>query len=626
MNDTLRHKISQLPTQPGVYLMRDASRTVIYVGKAKVLRNRVRSYFGDLHDAHPRTQLMVSQVADFDIIVVGTEMEALALEATLIKRHKPRYNVLLRDDKSYPYIRVTTQDTFPKIAVVRGIAGLNDGSRYFGPHTNVSAMWDVVRIVRRVFKVRQETRNSAKRRSGCPWNEHGTLMKRPCLDYDIGQCTGPCAGLVTPEEYAAQVKQATLFLEGKMGHLICELTTEMEDAAEELRFETAARLRDKIFSLQQLQADAKIVCAAHVDMDAVAYYCRADEACFTVSVVRDGKLIDQQHLLMDGITGASEEELLGAFLTQHYAQVGTPPRAVLLPHMVPDAAVLEQWLSERRWQRVRLLTPRRGPKAELLQMTAENARIYLETLQAKKSEETTKAQEALRELAQVLGLPEPPKRMECYDISTLQGEDAVGSMVVFTDGLPDSKQYRRFKIRHYTGAPDDYAMMREMLERRLGAATMRSRSFATLPDLLIIDGGKGQLGVAVQAMADLGMHLPVIGLAKRYEEIFKPGDEYGTMLPRNARALHLLQRIRDEAHRFALKYHTTLRSRRMKESILDDIPGVGPTRKQALLRHFGSVEKIRQATVDDLLQVKGMTRPTAEKIHTLLGQVDAEAG
>ncbi|HEX2951124.1 MAG TPA: excinuclease ABC subunit UvrC [Armatimonadota bacterium] len=625
MNDTLRHKISQLPTQPGVYLMRDAARTVIYVGKAKVLKNRVRTYFGDLSDAHPRTQLMVSQVVDFDIIVVGSEMEALALEATLIKRYKPKYNVLLRDDKSYPYIKFTIQETYPKIAVVRGAHQLNDGSRYFGPYPNVTAMWDVVRLVRRVFKVRQETKNSSKRHAGCTWDEKGSLMKRPCLDFDIRQCTGPCAGLVTPDEYAGQVKEAILFLEGKMDRLITELSEQMEQAAVELRFETAARLRDKIYSLQQIQQDAEMVSAKHEDMDVVAHYARADEACMTVSIVRGGKLVDQQHYLLDGVTGVSDEDMLNAFLTQRYAQVGSPPRLILLQHEVQDQQLLADWLSERRGQHVRVLTPKRGAKADVVAMTANNAKIYLEQVQAKTSEEMAKAHEGLRELAEVLKLPEPPKRMECYDISTFQGQDAVGSMVVFTDGLPDKDQYRRFKIQYYTGAPDDYAMMREMLERRLGAALMKSRKFATLPDLMIIDGGKGQLGVALQAMHDLDIHVPVIGLAKRYEEIIRPGEEFGMMLPRHSRALHLLQCIRDEAHRFALKYHTTLRNKRVKESLLDDIPGIGPSRKQALLKQFGSVERIRKASVDEIAAVPGVTRSLAERIAGLLLQVDAEA-
>ncbi len=620
MNETIQHKLTQLPGQPGVYLMRDAGRAVIYVGKAKVLRNRVRSYFGDISDLHPRTRTMVSQVADFDTIVVNSEMEALALEATLIKRYKPKYNVRLVDDKSYPYIKITLHDLFPKVAVVRGQLML-DGARYFGPYTNVGAMWDVVRLVRRVFKLRQETKNSVKKRAGCPWDETGALMKRPCLDFDINQCSGPCAGVVTAEEYSEQVKQAILFLEGRMDHLVWALTEAMERAAEELRFETAARLRDKIFSLNQVRQDAKIVSTKHEEMDVVAYYSRADEACMTVSVVRDGKLIDQQHHLLDGVTGVGEDELLTAFLAQRYAQIGSPPRQVLLPHEVSEGTLLAEWMSERRGKRVRLLVPHRGPKAELVAMTAENARLYLEQMQAKTDEEARQAKDALRELAEFLGLPEAPARMECYDISTLQGEDSVGSMVVFVDGLPAKDEYRRFKIRYHTGAPDDYAMMREMLERRLGAALMKSRKFAALPDLMIVDGGKGQLGVAVQAMRELDLHQPVIGLAKRYEEIFLPGQEHGTMLPRNARALHLLQRIRDEAHRFALKYHTTLRNRRVKESLLDEIPGIGPARKQALLKQFGSVERIRRATADELAQVPGMTRPVAERIAGALREV-----
>lgn len=616
MNETVTHKISQLPALPGVYLMRDAGHTVIYVGKAKILRNRVRSYFGDISDQHQRTQLMVSQVVDFDIIVVGDEKEALALEATLIKRHKPKYNVLLRDDKSYPYIKITVNDKFPKIAVVRGAGQLLEHARYFGPYPNVSAMWEVVRLIRHVFKLRQETRNSAKRRVGCAWDEKGALLRRPCLDYDIRLCTGPCAARVTGEEYGEQVHEALLFLEGKTDDLLEQLQAEMESFSVVMKYEAAARVRDKILGLQQARQDVRVVSGRHEDMDIIAYYARADVSCMTVSVVRGGKLIDQQHHLMDGVTGVSSDELLTSFLTQRYAQTGSPPRQVLLPHGITEAKLLEDWLSERRMARVRLLTPKRGVKAELLALTAENARIYLEQLQAKASEEARLAQEALTELASHLKLPALPKRMECYDISTLAGEDSVGSMTVFIDGQPAKDQYRRFKIRYYTGDPDDYAMMKEMLERRLGAAAMKSKSFASLPDLMIIDGGRGQLNVALRAMEELDIHVPVVGLAKRFEEIILPTTSL--LLPRNSRALHLVQRIRDEAHRFALAYHTTLRSRRTRESVLDEIPGIGPARKRLLLKHFGSVDKLRGATAEEIAAVPGMSKALAVRIAELL--------
>jgi excinuclease ABC subunit C len=619
MNETIRHKLSQLPERPGVYIMRDAGRAVLYVGKAKVLRNRVRSYFGDIRDLHPRTQAMVSLVVDFDTIVVGTEREALTLEATLIKRYKPKYNVRLVDDKSYPYIKISTPLRFPKISVVRGAAQLQeDGARYFGPYTNAGAMWEVVRLIRRVFKIRQETKNSVNRRAGCPWDEQGAPLKRPCLDYGIMLCTGPCAGMVSEEEYRAQVQQTVLFLEGRMEHLIAELTEEMARAAGDLRFETAARVRDKLLKIQQIHQDARTVSAKREDFDVIGFHVRADEAVFTVSMVREGKLIDQQHHLLNGVTQAEEDELLVAFLTQKYARVGSPPRAILLPMPVSEAALLADWLSSRRGRRVRFLVPRRGLKADMVRITMDNARIYLEQRQARRSEESTKAAEALAELGAVLGLPEPPARMECYDISTFQGSDSVGSMVVFADGLPDKAQYRRFKIHYNTGAPDDYAMMREMLERRLGAALMKSRKFSMLPDLMIIDGGKGQLGVAVKAMRDLGIAVPVIGLAKRFEEVFVPDREAPLYVPRHSRALHLLQTIRDEAHRFALQYHTTLRNRRVKESLLDEIPGIGKTRKLTLLKHFGSVEKLRKATPEEIAQVPGFSRAAGEKLLAAL--------
>ncbi|MEI6519632.1 MAG: excinuclease ABC subunit UvrC [bacterium] len=624
MNDNIQHKLSQLPVVPGCYLMKDAGGAVIYVGKAKILRNRVRSYFAtDISDLHPRTQMMAAQIVDLDIIAVATEEEALALEANLIKRYKPRYNVRLRDDKSYPFIKVTVKDKFPKISVVRGTAQLLDNARFFGPYPNVRAMWDVVKLVRRLFKLRLETRNSPNRRSGCPWHEEGALRKRPCIDYDIGQCSGPCANLINEEGYQAQVREALLFLDGRMLRLADDLTKDMEKASSEMKFELAARLRDKMLSLRNIHQDARVVSTKHEDMDLVASFSQSDEACITVSIVRDGRLIEQQHHFMDGVTGVSNSELISSFITQRYNGVGSPPRMLIIPQMIDDKDAMESWLSARRWARVRLIVPHRGPKFDLLAMTAENAKLYLEREQNRKGEEARKAMEAVAELGKVLNLPDGPRRIECYDISTFGGDDSVGSMVTFINGMPEKSHYRRFKINYHTGQPDDFAMMKEMLERRLGGAVMKSPKFSELADLMVIDGGKGQLGIAVRAMQELQIAVPVIGLAKRYEEVFLPGHSDGMILPANSRALHLLQNIRDEAHRFGITYHTTLRNRRMKESALDYIPGIGAKRKTALLKKFGSVEKIKALTPEELAAAPGISLELAGEILRLLGENNA---
>jgi len=613
-NSTLEHKLATLPENPGVYLMRDAARTVIYVGKAKVLKNRVKSYFaGDGHDLHFRTQTMVSKVIDFDVIITATNEAALKLEATLIKRYKPKYNVLLKDDKSSPYIKITVKDDFPKISVFRGSLDYSDGSRYFGPFQNVSQMWDLVRLIRRVFKLREEKRASQKRKSGCVWSGK-RMLDRPCLNYDIRQCSGPCAGKISDTEYKKLVDEVILLLEGKTGKLLKYLTFEMEKDSADMNFESAAAYRDRILTLKNTFGDGEIVAKPNEDLDVVALFAANDEAVISVGMVRSGKFVDMLHTLLDSISGLSDDEILSAFLEQYYPLVGSPPPTILLEKEV-DTTLLADLLSEHIGKKVHFITPkRRGSKLEIIENVKTNAENYLRVMQLRRDEAEKKSNETLRDLAKILNLPSPPQRIECYDISTWYGNDSVGSMVVFEGTEPAKKEYSRFKIAYNTGAPDDYAMMREMLTRRLHAATTKLQRFSTLPDLMVIDGGKGQLNIAIEVLKELEMSVPVISLAKEFEEIFVPGSEIPIRLPQNSRPLHLLQSVRDEAHRFALSYQKKLRDKMVRESILDEIEGVGKKRKALLLRKFGSISKIAQSTPETLAELDGISLELAKNI------------
>ena len=595
-------------------MMRDVTRTVIYVGKAKVIKNRVKSYFtGNKNDMHLRTKTMVSQVHDFDIIITSSEEAALKLEATLIKRYKPKYNIMLKDDKSNPYIKITAIDDFPKISVFRGFIDNSDGSRYFGPFQNVSQMWDLVRLIRRIFKLREEKKANQKRKAGCSWN--GLKQNdRPCLNYDIRQCCGPCAGKISKDEYRGLIDEVILLLEGRTYRLINELTGQMEMFSESLRFEKAAACRDRIYTLKSTFGDGEIVALREIDFDAVALYAANDEAVVTIGTVRSGKIVGMEHTLLGGISGLGDGEILSAFVQQYYPLVGSPPKDILLQTSA-DTDLLEDLLSSNINKKVKFTVPKkRGYKLNLIEMVRNNAEIHLNVLQSKRDEVEQKAINTLTELSTILNLSVTPKRIECYDISTWYGDDSVGSMVVFKGITPSKADYRRFKISYNTGAPDDYAMMREMLNRRLQAAAAEVKKFSELPDLMVIDGGKGQLGIAIEVLNELKIVVPVIALAKEFEEIFVPGQELGIILPENSRSLHLLQSLRDEAHRFALSYQKKLRDKRVRESVLDDVSGIGDKRKRMLLLKFGSVHRISQCTKEELSSVKGISIELAEKI------------
>jgi len=605
---TLKDKLSALPASPGVYLMKNALGDVIYVGKAVVLKNRVRSYFQKLgKDVSGKVRRMVYEIADLEWIVTDTELEALILESNLIKKYRPHYNVRLKDDKSYPYIAVTLKDRFPRPMFLRKVnLEPNDGNRYFGPYTDSNAVRETLRLIRRVFKV------------PCGYSDPSRSKGRACLYYHIGQCLGPCAGEVTEEEYRQVIKDVITFLEGRQDKLLKELNAQMEDAAEKLLFEKAARLRDQIQAIQRIVERQKVISNAMTDQDVVALVTDNGNAIAQMFFIRGGKLIGQEHFLLEGTSSDDLSEGIREFIKQYYQAAAYVPREILLQYEIDEIEIIENWLRQKRGTKVNVSHPVRGEKRQLVEMAEKNAEAVLDQLRRKIEADESIAKAELTELQQTLGLPKLPKRVECYDISNIMGTEAVGSLVVFENGKPKKSDYRRFKIKYTPEQPDDYAMMREVLARRLTGKLRQTEKFANLPDLLMVDGGKGQLNVAVEVLDALGEEVPVIGLAKEFEEVFKPGEPAPVVLPRASKGLHLLQRIRDEAHRFAVEYHRKLRSKRMTRSILAGIPGIGKKRRSALLKHFGSLKRVREASVEELEQVPAMTRPAAETVYAYL--------
>jgi excinuclease ABC subunit C len=643
---TIEEKLDALPARPGAYLMKDAAGKVLYVGKAASLRSRVRSYFQPGQGLTGRQAAMVERVADLDWIVTDSEMEALILEHNLIKRHRPRYNVRLRDDKRYPYVKVTVTEEYPRLVVVRNME--RDGARYFGPYTSTKAMWETVRLVRRIFGVRQALVASAKKRAGCNW-QPGQRRLRPCLNFYLRQCLGPCAGEVSPQEYRVMVDRALLFLDGRAQQVLDDLRRRMERAAGELRFEEAARLRDKIAAVERTTEGQKMVLPRGGDADVIAQWLQEDEGSVVIFNIRDGKLVGQEHCLLQGTSGVPAQEVIGEFVRQYYARAAFVPARVLLAEKPADRELTEEWLSQRRGAQVKVAAPQRGDRKHLVELAADNARMRLEEHHSRAGAEERRGREAVDDLRQVLGLPVAPERIEAYDISSIGGQDSVGSLVVFEEGVPKKADYRHFRIRGQSGAADafvrrsgaayfaevasagkaesapakadDYAMMREVLARRLQAAQARQK-YARLPDLMVLDGGKGQLGIAAAARNDLGLSFPLAALAKEHDWVYVESRAEPVILPSHSRALHLLQRVRDEAHRFAQAYHHTLRARQTRESALDEVPGIGPVLKRRLLSHFGSIAKIRAASVEELTSVPGVRRKAAEAVRQHLSRAE----
>jgi len=601
----LNERLNSLPTKPGVYLMKDTEGHIIYVGKAINLRNRVRSYFHTSTGQTPKIRRLVERIADFEFIVTGSEVEALILECNLIKRYRPRYNVRLKDDKRYPYIKIGLQDDFPRIYTVRRMQ--NDGARYFGPYTSAKAVRQTMELLRKLFPYLT-----------CKRQITGT-DERPCLYYYIGRCAGPCIGAISREEYRALIKQVILFLEGKQERILRNLKREMQEAAERLDFERAATLRDQIYALEKVIEKQKIVSAAQSDQDVIAFAREDGQACVQIFFIRRGKLIGREYFVLTGTQDEDARQIMTSFVKQFYDEAAYIPPAILLQHNIDEAMVIEEWLRQKRGAKVIIRVPRRGKGRELIQMAAENAMETLAHLQAQWKADQARQVTALDELQRYLNLDKAPTRIECYDISNIQGRAATGSMVVFVKGVPRKSDYRRFRIKTIDRA-DDYAMLQEVLKRRFKRATAHKRgTWGVLPDLLIVDGGKGQLHAALEVLTELGMeHIPVIGLAKQREEVFTPGRSEALLLPRDSEALYLLQRVRDEAHRFAIGYHRQLRKRMGLASQLDEIEGIGPKRRQALLKHFGSLEAIREASIEELAAVKGMNRKIAERVKEQL--------
>lgn len=596
MTDIVAEKLKLLPDSPGVYIMKDDHGKIIYVGKAIVLKNRVRQYFQSSRNHTPKVRAMVSHIADFETIMTANEVESLILEANLIKKHRPRYNIRLKDDKSYPYVKVTVQEDFPRVFITRRV--LRDGARYFGPYTNVTALRDSLKLLRRLFPLRT-----------CR-----TMPERPCLEYHIKRCLAPCVGKVEAEDYRAMIRAVLLFLEGRTDDVERELEQRMNAAAEAYHFETAARLRDQLSAVRTAAERQNIVTGAG-DQDAVGMARSAAGVCVQIFFIRGGKMIGREHFLLRGSEEESDADILRAFLEQYYNQATFVPREVLLPCAIDAAAqaTIEAWLAARKGGgKVALLTPQRGTKHDIVQMATGNAAKFLADEETRRSLLDEQTLGAVEELGRYLGLKHPPRRMECFDISHNQGQETVASMVVFEDGAPKKSDYRRFKIRSTEGKPDDFLSMREVTTRRYVGLPEEE-----LPDLIIIDGGKGQLSSALEIIRHTAGHkdVPVVGLAKQFELVFTEGNSEPVELPRRSQALYLIQRIRDEAHRFAITFHRKLRGKRNLVSVLDHIVGIGPKRRQSLRTHFGSLEKIKEATVEELAAAPGMNRTSAEAVR-----------
>jgi len=619
ISEHLQGILATLPAKPGCYLMKNAEGKIIYVGKAINLKNRVRSYFHADASHDNKTRRLAREIADIEWIVVGSELEALILEMNLIKKHRPKYNVRMKDDKRYPYIKIHWQEDFPKVTVTRLMQ--EDGARYFGPYTSAWAVHQTLDVLRRVFPYLTCDREITGR------------DPRACLYYDIKLCLGPCIGAVSREQYRQMIADLQSFLDGHSEPVLARVQTEMEKAAEELNFERAAALRDKIKALQTIIERQKVVFSADYKDSDVLALARADhEACVQVFFIRGGKLIGREYFVLEGTEDTADSEVMAQFIQQFYAEAASVPAQVMLPQEIEEAKIIQEWMRARRGgEKVEIFVPKEGQTQELVQMAAENATETLSALRAQWQADTHRQEQALAELQSAFGLAEPPNRIECYDISHTQGVATVGSMVVFSRGVPDKKLYRRFNIETAAGAPDDFASLEEVLTRRFrrwqaaqeGAAGPGSRpdeSFSFLPNLLIVDGGKGQLSRAVEVLEQFGLteKVPVVGLAKQEEEIFFPNLPNSLMLPRHSQGLYLIQRIRDEAHRFAITAHRARRLKQGMASALDSIPGIGPAKRKALLKHFGSVDKIREASLEALSAVPGITPALAESIKASL--------
>ncbi|WP_281697632.1 excinuclease ABC subunit UvrC [Acidaminococcus massiliensis] len=598
MNDAIKETLAVLPNAPGVYIMHDASGKVIYVGKAVILKNRVRSYFRPASQVSPKVRAINAHVASIETIVTASEMEALILECNLIKKYRPRYNIDLKDDKTYPYLKITVGEAYPRMVLTRRVQ--KDGARYYGPFADAGALRDTMKLIRTMFPLRHCRNLNAK---------------RPCLQYHLHRCLAPCTGKVPVSEYRQLVDSVLLLLDGKVAQLEKELTAKMQEASDRLEFEAAARYRDSLLSVRKLAEKQKATTESG-DRDVVGLAMDDSGVCVQVFFIRSGKILGRDSFFLDQEIGEPGGEVLADFLKQYYHENHRPPREILVSEELQDSdrTLLSQWLSTLNEKTVDLLVPQRGLKHDLVLMAVNNAKKNLEERLRRGQASGQTGLDAAEQLQKALGLVKPLERMDCFDISHNQGRETVASMVVFRNGEPSKKDYRRYKLRSTEGKPDDFKSMQEVVYRRY-------RDLEDLPSLIIIDGGKGQLSSACEVIRGLGIsgeEVPVIGLAKREEEIFKEGAHTSILLDKMSPALHLIQHIRDEAHRFAITYHRKRLAQRNLVSVLDHLEGMGPKRRASLWKRFGSLEAMRQASVEDLAAVETMNRVVAERVHAFL--------
>lgn len=612
---SLEDKLKNLPENPGVYIMKDKYDEIIYVGKAINLKNRVKSYFQSYKNQLPKVAAMVERITDLEYIITDSELEALILECNLIKKHRPKYNVMLKDDKQYPYIKITVNEDYPRLLTVRNIK--RDGARYFGPYTDVGAVNKTKELLEKLFPIRDCSKNIAKIAG----------KERPCLNYHIERCIAPCLGSVSKEEYRKLVDSVIMVLDGKQEEVLKELENKMHKAAENLNFEKAAEIRDNMNSLIKIGEKQKVISSAVTDQDAVAFALEQGQCCIQVFFIRGGKLIGREHFLIEDIKMSDSKEILSSFIKQFYDSA-IIPKEVILQEEIDEINIIEQWLSSKRGSKVRITVPKRGEKHKLIEMVSKNAEDTLRLLIEKQKTDEEKTIGACRELKDILQLGKVPLRIESFDISNIQGLFNVGSMIVFEKGRPNNKHYRRFRIKSFEGA-NDYESMKEIIGRRFYHGIQEREElkaqdkswelgkFSIFPDLIMVDGGLGQVNAVQPVLDEMGIHIPVCGMVKddkhRTRGLVYKGEEIA--IPINTNAFRLITNMQDEAHRFAINYHRSLRTKNTVKSALDDIPGVGPARRKALLKHFGSLKRIKSASVEELSQVEGMNSKVAETVY-----------
>ncbi|OUP08067.1 excinuclease ABC subunit C [Collinsella sp. An2] len=621
---SLAEQVARVPTSPGCYLWKDASGEVIYVGKAKNLRARMKQYV-QLTDDRAKIPLMMQLVKSFDYIVVGSEHEALVLERNLIGQYHPYFNVDFKDDKSYPFIAITKSDVYPAIKYTR--EKHKPGTRYFGPYTDSRAARDTIDTLRKVIPICSGTCAEWRRtrRLIAAHGDDADIINlicaqngRPCFDYHVGRGPGACVGAITPEDYAKNVRRVERFLSGRRREVTDELTAEMAQAAQELDFERAARVKRRLEVISGLDDRQQVVFPSSVDIDLIGFYREETIAGACVFVVREGRTVRTCEFILDKGLDVDEEELVSGFIKRYYDETADIPHEVDVAVDLADAEVVGEWLTEKRGHICRVHRPQRGEKRRLLETAERNARHALMRYMMRTGYADDRTNQALLQLESALALPAPPMRIECFDISTIHGRFTVASMVVFTNGRADKSQYRRFKVRSVTGEANDFLSMQEVLGRRYAPERMADERFGSKPDLLVVDGGKPQLTAALTQLEELGLDIPVCGLAKADEEVFVPWDDTPVVLPNGSASLYLIKQVRDEAHRFAITFHRELRDKAMTVSVLDEVEGVGPTRKKAIMRHFGSMKKLRAASVDDIAAVKGVPRQVAQAVFDTL--------